>query len=113
MSSSPHHFHHAKEKAIRKAQSEETILKDKKVPSKKILKENLTSAKVNAEMRGKAASRKISKRASPDMVNVDTMPQHLHKEGLKWIKAIKKQISEHTRDISRKLMRHVKSYRGK
>ena len=113
MSSSPHHHHHSREKTIRKAQSEEPILKDVKSIKDKLLQGNLTSERVAKQNRGKVASRHVSKRTSPSTVTVETEPQHVHKEGLYWIKTIQKTIKTHTARLSKKLMGHVKSYRKK
>lgn len=113
MSSSPHHFHHLKEKNVRKAQSEEVVLKDIKAPNSHTVKENITSPKVAIQNRGRVGSRRTSKRTAPETVTVDTEPQHIHKEGLHWIRTLRKQITNQTRKLSKKLMSHVKRYRKK
>lgn len=113
MKDSPHRRKHMRAKAVRKAQTEEPIDHDAKLPKEEQIKRVLAPKKSVARNRGRSAATHRSKRTSPKEVDFETEPEHIHFEGIKWIQATQKQILDHTIRLSKKLVQYGNRARRK
>lgn len=104
MKKSPHKYKHMRKKAVRKAQSEEPIQKEISSPLFEFMKVWLSSPKSVKRNRGRARTTHRSKHTSPEEVTFQTEPEHIHFEGVKWIKNTQKKIVDATVRLSKKLM---------